>query len=108
MPHHGLGDAVSQQVADEDVDGEPEDGPEVSLPVAERETLVEEVTQDAPEEIVRGRREPVTQMEHIVEHEHDGRAEQRVHDSDKDKTIDSWVAGKSHDRQAISGGDCRR
>ena len=47
-------------------------------------------------------------MEHIVEHEHDGRAEQRVHDSDKDKTIDSWVAGKSHDRQAISGGDCRR
>jgi hypothetical protein len=54
--------------------------------MVEGEVLIEEVAQDAAEEIVAERADPVGAAEDVVEHEHDGRAEERVdnaHDEER-------------------------
>ena len=108
MTHHGLCDAIGQQVAHEDIDREPDNRLEIGLSVSERETLVQEITQDAPEEIVGSRRHPVAQVKHIVKHEHDGRAEQSIHDADENESIDSGIAGNVHVRFSLLSGSTGR
>ena len=63
------------------------------------------VAQDTPEEVVGSGRNPVTQVEHIVEYEHDGRTEQRVDDSDDDEPDDRTVQLEFH---GINGAFCGR
>ena len=53
-----LGNAVGYQVTDEDVDGEADKGLEVKLSVFERKILVQEIAEDAAEEIIRCRGYP--------------------------------------------------
>ncbi len=92
--------AVGDEIADQDVDGEADDGLEVGFSVFESKSLVQEVTQNAPEEVVGSGGNPVTQMEHIVEDEHDSRPEQGVRNAHEDEPGDSVV--KFHSRNLIS------
>jgi len=77
-PGQRLGHAVGDAVTHRDVQREPRHHRKTLFLVLKGEILVEKIAEDAAEEIVGGAGQPVTQPENIVEHEHDGRAEQRV------------------------------
>ena len=96
IPHDRLGNAIGKQVTDQDVHREAEDGFEVGFPVFEREGLVQEVAQDAAEKIIRGRRNPVAQVEHVVKNEHNRRAKQGVDDADDNEADDGSVQLEFH------------
>ena len=101
VPDSRLGDAVSKQIADEDVDGEACDGLEVGFPVLEGETLIEEIAQDAAEKVVGSGRNPITEMEHIVKDEHDRCSEQCVDDSHEDESSHCIIEFQVHDGMPI-------
>ncbi len=85
--HQGFCDTVCQQVTEEDIDGKFDNGLKVGLAIPERVILVEKITQDAAEKIVGSRREPVTEMKHIVKNEHNGCPKQCVNDSYQDEPV---------------------
>ena len=82
------GDAVGNEIADDDVQRELRDASPVGALIMEGEPLVEEVAEDAAEEIVAEGRQPIGTAEHVVKYEHDGRSEQCVddaHDEERDE-----------------------
>ena len=54
--------------------------------IAECKMLIEQVAADTAKEIVRGRRQPVTQMKYVVENKHDDSANNGIGYSDKDES----------------------
>ena len=60
--------------------------------ILECKMLIEKVTADAAKEIVRGRRYPITQVENIIEYEHNGSANNSVDNSHHDKLHKGFVS----------------
>ena len=85
MKHERLGDSVSKQVADGDVDHKSERAAQHVALVLERVVLVEEVTQDTSYNVIGSRGHPVGASEQIVQPEHDAAADDRVDDADDDE-----------------------
>ena len=64
--------------------------------ILKREVLIEEIADNAAEEIVGGRGDPVAQMEDIIEHKHDGRTHYRVDHTNHHKLHESLVSEQSY------------
>ena len=90
-PHRGLGNAISDQIARRNINGEPDHLSPRPLPVLEGKIFVQEKAQDAPQNIVRRRGDPVRAARQVIERKHDDRPKNGVHDADNQKSQNSPV-----------------
>lgn len=63
----------------------------------EGKMLIEEITADAAKEVVGSRGKPVSEVEDIIENEHNGAAHYGVHHSYHDKLHEGLVGEKLYD-----------
>ena len=84
-PHRRLGNAISNEIARRDIDGEPDHLPPRPLLVLEGKIFVQEKAQDTAQNIVRRRGDPVGAARQIIERKHDGCPKESVNDTDNQK-----------------------
>ena len=70
--------AIGYQITYDDVQCELDNASPVVALIVEGEMLVQEIAEDAAEEIVAERADPIAAAKDVVEHEHDSRAKQCV------------------------------
>lgn len=93
MPHKRLGHAVSQQIAQGNVDHKTGQGFRCGSLVLKGECAVEEIAEDTSEEIIGCGGDPIAKMKHIVEQEHDPGSKQRIEYAHQDEFPEGMVKG---------------
>ena len=90
--HEWFGYAVSQHVAHKDIESESHQRRNAFFVVAKRNILVKDITADTSENVIGGWRDPIAEVENIIEHKHDGCANNGVDDSHNDKFHEGFVS----------------
>ena len=85
IARQGQCQAIGYQIAHDDVQCKLDDASPVVALIVEGEMLVQEIAEDAAEEVVAERADPVAAAKDVVEHKHDSRAKQRVDHSYNEK-----------------------
>ena len=106
MPDHRLGHAVGDEITERDMQDETRQGLGGAVFVLERKGSVEQVAEDAPEDIIGRRRNPITEMEHVVKHEHDTCSDHSIRGTHQKKFPEGAV--KEFFRELFHGTPSRR
>jgi hypothetical protein len=64
--------------------------------ILEGKMLVKKVAADASKEVIRGRRNPITQMEDVVEYKHDSGTHDGINDTHHDKLHESLICKQTY------------